>query len=73
MTDNIKNENWEKSTLHKLLFSSLIEQRRKRRWKIFFWLLFFGYVFFMTWNWFQQNKPELYSTDTFAKSSYCSY
>jgi protease-4 len=65
MTDDIsiKNENWERETLHKLLFGTLTEQRRKRRWKIFFWLLFFGYIFFMTWAWFNKDKTDLYTAD----------
>lgn len=64
MTDNtIKNANWEQETLNKLLFSTLTEQRRRRRWKGFFWLLFFAYIFFMTWAWFNKDNTELYAAD----------
>lgn len=43
------NPQWEKETIEKLLLTNLKEQRSKRRWGIFFKLLFFGYVFLMTW------------------------
>ncbi|MDO9371133.1 MAG: S49 family peptidase [Gammaproteobacteria bacterium] len=35
---------WERETLNKVLFASLNEQRRTRRWGIFFKLLFFVYL-----------------------------
>lgn len=44
-TDTSPVANWERSTLEKLLFSSLVEQRRRRRWGIFFKSLFFIYLF----------------------------
>ncbi len=37
-------ENWERDALRRLAFATLNEQRRARRWKIFFVLLFFIYV-----------------------------
>ncbi len=40
---------WERETLNKLLFDSLQEQRRKRRWGIFFRLLGFAYLFAIGW------------------------
>ncbi len=43
------NPQWEKDTIEKLLLTNLKEQRSKRRWGIFFKLLFFGYLFLMTW------------------------
>ena len=42
MTEELSgNPQWERKTLEKLLFSALKEQRRKRRWGIFFKFLFF--------------------------------
>ena len=37
-------ENWERDALRRLAFATLNEQRRARRWRIFFVLLFFIYV-----------------------------
>ena len=49
MTEKYTENNlWEQKTIKELLFGSLIEQRRKRRWRIFFLLLAFGYLFFVT-------------------------
>ncbi len=47
-------ENWERSVLEKLAMSAIQEQRRARRWGIFFKVLTFGYLFFllfMAMNW----------------------
>jgi protease-4 len=65
MTEDIaiKNTDWERETLHKLLFGTLKEQRCRRRWKTFFWLLFFGYIFFMTWMWIYKDKTDLYTAE----------
>ncbi|WP_035057455.1 S49 family peptidase [Andreprevotia chitinilytica] len=41
-------ENWERQALNDLLQASLKEQRRKRRWGIFFKLLGFTYLFVVT-------------------------
>lgn len=38
-------KSWERETLNKVLFASLNEQRRTRRWGIFFKVLFFVYLF----------------------------
>ncbi|NOX08748.1 MAG: S49 family peptidase [Gammaproteobacteria bacterium] len=43
-------DQWERDTLEKVLFASLKEQRRTRRWGIFFKLLFSIYVFFIIWS-----------------------
>jgi len=46
-------QNWERELLNRLSFASLAEQRRTRRWNIFFKLLIFGYLFlmlFMVWQ-----------------------
>lgn len=40
-----KNENWERDVLEKLAFYSIAEQRRTRRWGIFFKSLTFFYLF----------------------------
>jgi protease-4 len=42
-----QNPNWERSVLEKLAFSAIQEQRRARRWGIFFKALTFGYLFFI--------------------------
>ncbi len=59
-----KNEAWEKNTLQQLLFGTLAEQRRKRRWRVFFLLLVFSYIFFMTWFVCYKDQTELYSADS---------
>jgi len=41
----IDDPNWDRKTLEKLLFATLKEQKRKRRWGIVFKLLFFTYLF----------------------------
>lgn len=40
-----KNEDWEKDTLNRLAFATINEQRRARRWSVFFKSLFFIYLF----------------------------
>ena len=40
-------KNWERETLEKLAFSALKEQRKTRRWGIFFKLLTFAYITFL--------------------------
>ena len=40
-------KNWERETLEKLSFAALKEQRKARRWGIFFKLLTFAYVTFL--------------------------
>ncbi|MDM8564063.1 S49 family peptidase [Candidatus Halobeggiatoa sp. HSG11] len=40
-----KEENWERDILNRLAFASLNEQRRARRWRIFFMFLTFVYLF----------------------------
>ncbi len=48
---------WEQRTLEKMLFSSVREQRRTRRWGIFFKSLLFIYLFGMFWV-FYPPKPD---------------
>ena len=53
-----RNEGWEKQVLEKLAFSSVQEQRRARRWSIFFKSLTFLYLFillFLGLGWFGDN------------------
>ncbi|MBI5447438.1 MAG: S49 family peptidase [Gammaproteobacteria bacterium] len=57
---------WEKDTLQTLLFETLKEQRRKRRWGIFFKLVFFGFIAFFIFlskhtqqTTFNRNKPHV--------------
>jgi protease-4 len=45
MTDN--DPNWERSLIAKLAQDALVEQRRRRRWGIFFKLLTFAYITFL--------------------------
>ncbi|MGM0592980.1 MAG: S49 family peptidase [Pseudomonadota bacterium] len=50
MADNesgTHNENWERELLNRLSFASLAEQRRARRWNIFFKLLIVSYLFLL--------------------------
>ncbi len=41
---NQNDEQWERSVLEKVALASVAEQRRSRRWSIFFKLLFLGYI-----------------------------
>src|SRR6185437_4177607 len=57
-----RNETWEKSVLEKLALSSVQEQRRTRRWGIFFKLLTFIYLFvfmFFGLGWFGGNEISI--------------
>ncbi|NMG74054.1 S49 family peptidase [Aromatoleum diolicum] len=47
MESGKREENWERSVLERLAFESLAEQRRRRRWGIFFKLLGFAYLSFL--------------------------
>ena len=44
MSNNMTDPTWERNTIHKLLFSTVTEQRRTRRWNMFFKLIFFAYI-----------------------------
>jgi len=52
---------WEQKVLEKVLLASVNEQKRARRWGIFFKVLIIAYIFLMTFMWFQgkPNKPGL--------------
>lgn len=45
MEDKSKKSNFEQGIVEKLAFAAIVEQRRARRWKVFFILLFFVYLF----------------------------
>jgi len=45
MSETKLDENWERDILRDLAFATIKEQRRARRWRIFFVLLFFIYLF----------------------------
>jgi protease-4 len=54
--------NWERSVLEKLAMAALTEQRRARRWGIFFKLLTFGYLFlllFIAMGWMDRKDGPL--------------
>ncbi len=53
--DNGEVERWERELVHKLAFSAINEQRRARRWGIFFKFLTFGYLALLLVLWW----PEL--------------
>ena len=40
--------NWQQSVIEKTLLASVTEQRRTRRWGIFFKVIILGYIIFMT-------------------------
>ncbi|PID64160.1 MAG: S49 family peptidase [Gammaproteobacteria bacterium] len=39
--------NWERSTIEKIALAGIVEQRKHRRWRIFFGFLFFAYLTFI--------------------------
>lgn len=45
MSEHLTDPAWEQKTLEKLVFESLKEQKRRRRWGVFFKLLFFIFLF----------------------------
>lgn len=60
MQDQVTSPNWEQQVLEKTLLSTVVEQRRSRRWGIFFKLVILGYIFFLTVLWFDgKSKPAL--------------
>jgi protease-4 len=61
-----RGENWERDLLNRLSFASLAEQRRARRWNIFFKLLIFSYLFlllFMAWQGRELGEKSLKAGD----------
>jgi len=49
MSDNQNEQNWERGVIERLALETLAEQRRSRRWAIFFKILFFGYLTVFIW------------------------
>lgn len=49
---------WERDQLEKMVFSSINETRRARRWGIFFKLLTFGYLFALLLIWMPDEFPD---------------
>lgn len=47
MSDSNNSDNWERQVLEKLALSAVQEQRKARRWSIFFKVLGFGYLFIL--------------------------
>ncbi|HHS84130.1 MAG TPA: S49 family peptidase [Gammaproteobacteria bacterium] len=54
-------QNWERDIINRLAFASLNEQRRSRRWGIFFKILAFGYLFLLLFFLFSGEWGELES------------
>jgi len=50
--------NWQQKTLERVLLATVVEQRRARRWGIFFKTLIFAYIFVLTVAWIQGGKPK---------------
>ena len=50
-------ESWERDVLSRLAFAAINEQRRSRRWSIFFKFLIFAYLFLVFWS-IQSNRGE---------------
>ncbi|MCK5718711.1 MAG: signal peptide peptidase SppA [Thiomargarita sp.] len=44
------NPDWERDVLNRLAFAALNEQRRARRWRTFFFILTFSYLFLISWT-----------------------
>ena len=56
-------DNWERGVLEKLALSAIQEQRRARRWSIFFKVLTFGYLFivlFLLMGWIGKGESALH-------------
>jgi protease-4 len=56
-------DNWERGVLEKLALSAIQEQRRARRWSIFFKTLTFGYLFivlYLLMGWIGKGEPGLH-------------
>ena len=65
MTDNQNTPDWERKTIEKLAFSAIAEQKRTRRWGIFFKSLTFIYLFvllFYAMDWVPSGKASINHT-----------
>jgi protease-4 len=57
MQDQVEAPKWEREVIENALLSTVNEQRRSRRWGIFFKIIIIGYILGMTFYWFQ-GKPK---------------
>ncbi|MEY3202418.1 MAG: hypothetical protein RIR70_1968 [Pseudomonadota bacterium] len=58
MSDNQNEPNWERGVLERLALETLAEQRRRRRWGIFFKFLFLGYFTVVLWMLGDWGEPD---------------
>lgn len=58
MSDNQNEQNWERGVLERLALETLAEQRRRRRWGIFFKFLGFAYLTLVLWMVGDWGEPE---------------
>ena len=56
-------ESWERDVIARLAFAAINEQKRSRRWSIFFKILIFVYLFLLFWS-IQSNRGEPGIVDT---------
>lgn len=54
---------WERTTIEKVLLATVKEQRAKRRWGIFFKILFLGYLFLALWIFWPSGNKTLSTND----------
>lgn len=57
MDQTEQNPLWERKVVEKVLMSTIKEQRRSRRWGIFFKLVFLAFILFFVFSWYQ-GKPK---------------
>jgi len=60
MTEHVGSagHHWERRTLQKVLLEHIKEQRRARRWRIFFKLMIIIFIAFLLYNWFHKDLPQ---------------
>jgi len=66
-TSTAKDDSWQRDIVNRLAFAALNEQRRTRRWRIFFLLLLFIYLFLvyvtaLSPNWYEEFLGEVKTT-----------
>ncbi len=59
----MENGNWEKSVLEKVLLESVKEQRRSRRWKIFFRLIILGLIIWGIFKYYSNKDGDIIHED----------
>src|SRR5690348_3101272 len=55
---SLTNPHWERQVLQKVLLEHITEQRRARRWSIFFKLITIGFVGFMLYEFFNRDLQQ---------------